>query len=216
MKTSYKTILTAVSLCLVVLLGVIPIATAYAQNATSTNQIEFRARINSLKADAEQRRNDAQERFEQKREEIKNRVQETMEHARERIWHGIDMSVHQIIRRLLAAIERAEALAYRIDTRIEKLKGDGLDTSEAEGYLSTAREEIEEALILVEQIKTAIEERPDADNIREVFTEIKGLVGEAKEKIHDIYQHLRDAIKSLKTILKIDLDTDTATSSEEN
>ncbi|MCK5059545.1 MAG: hypothetical protein KAR00_00135 [Candidatus Pacebacteria bacterium] len=170
---------------------------------------EIETRVRALKIDVEQRQEEARERLEEQKEKITDQANETREEARRRIRHGIDVSLNQIVRRLLAAIDRAELLAGRIFSRIEKLKEEGVDTSDPEEHLTTAKAEIEEALVIVEKIPEAITDIVTADTLREAFEEARELVKEAKEKIHSVYSHLREAIKSLKEIVKLKLNAET-------
>jgi DNA repair exonuclease SbcCD ATPase subunit len=165
---------------------------------------EVKNRVDALKADVEQRREEAKERLEEQREKMADRINESKDEARERIKHGMDISLNQIARRLLAAIDRAELLSGRIFSRIEKLKEEGVDTTEAETYLSTAKTEVEEAVSIVEKIPETITNVVNTGTIRDAFEEARSLILEAKNKIHDIYDNLREAIKILKDTLHLD------------
>lgn len=87
----------------------------------------------------EERRAEARERMEEKRSEILKHLSE------------------QMFKRMEAAIERYTKLSDRVDSRIQKLKEKGVDTTKSESLIAITRTKIAEAKTAVEAAKQEVE-----------------------------------------------------------
>lgn len=86
-----------------------------------------------------ERQADARERMQEKRSEILKHMSE------------------QMFKRMEAAIERLTKLSDRVDSRIQKLKEQGVDTTKSEALIKTTRVKITEATTAVEAAKQEME-----------------------------------------------------------
>jgi chromosome segregation ATPase len=126
---------------------------------------------------------DREERQETRRVEAENRIR---------------AHIGAMLRRFNAAIDWLEKISERIESRIAKLKEDGVNTSEAEGYLNEAKTEIAEAKSAVSSLSEAAEEALSAESLREAFQRVRELVQTARESIKDAHAALIKAVRSLK------------------
>ena len=135
----------------------------------------------------EARRTEARAQMEEKRSEILKRVSE------------------QMFKRMEAAIERFAKLGDRIDSRIQKLKEQGVDTAKSEGLMKITRAKIADAAAALDVAKQKVDGAAlVADNSAsstkpvDAGKPIRENLEKARVAIMDAHKALVDAVESLK------------------
>ncbi len=100
----------------------------------------------------------------------------------------------------------------RIDSRIEKIKTEGKDTTAAEGYLSSAKTSYAAATAYIEAA-TALWDGTSTDTTVDTRIEIRTDLQNAKDKIKETVESLKLCIQALKDLY---VHTDTDVKVEEN
>lgn len=114
-------------------------------------------------------------------------------HKKEIVRDNLD----KIFARFDAALERLEGLAERMQSKIEELESDGIDTSNAQGALDDATDLIDQALVEITAVKQAI--RNKVENEEELTREgLRELMTSAKESLKAAHSGLRNVISELK------------------
>lgn len=125
--------------------------------------------------------------------------------------------VKRIVRRLEAALNRMSKLGDRIDSRITKFEEKGLDMSNAISLLAEARVEISNAQSSIEAMRVNIDAVLESDNPKESFSQIRALIGEAKDGVKKAHKALIEAIKAMKAgVVKSESDDEVENSNEQN
>jgi len=135
----------------------------------------------------------------ERREEIRQNIEQRKASSTERRTDmQIDIAkrkVENVTRVILATIERLEKIILRIESRIAKIQERGGNTTEAEGYVAAAKENLADAKVAV----AAFANLDLSDStFRENFKTIRAAVAEAKEHIRAAHRNLMMAVRSLK------------------
>lgn len=135
----------------------------------------------------EERRAEARERMEEKRSEILKHLSE------------------QMFKRMEAAIERYTKLSDRVDSRIQKLKEKGVDTTKSESLVATTRTKIAEAKAAVETARQEVEgaatladDSASSTKPIDAGKRVRENLEEARVAITAAHKALVSAIESLK------------------
>ncbi len=112
---------------------------------------------------------------------------------------NISVRVKQITAELIVAgfrvmVERAEALASRVDAKIQELKDNGVNTTELETWLANYNENIQLAYERLENADAKIDEITDNLTYRELFKV-------AAAHVRAALAYTKDALRSLKDII---------------
>jgi uncharacterized membrane protein len=97
-----------------------------------------------------------------------------------------------------AAIERFTKISTRLETRIEKLKLTGIDTTEAEQKLDTAKKTLSQARTNINTIDTLVYNATTSPTPREDWKNVKETFRATGKLIRQNHQELREVILSLK------------------
>ncbi|PIQ66829.1 MAG: hypothetical protein COV95_02020 [Candidatus Zambryskibacteria bacterium CG11_big_fil_rev_8_21_14_0_20_40_24] len=168
---------------------VVPVFAQDARPDTSTT-----TRRSAATEQAQERRAEQEQRAETRQENREIRRTEGRIRAEERI-RNFSKSM---IRRFESAIAWLEKMTERIETRIAKLKSEGVDTSVSERFVADAKDKIQIAKDKVSDLPTAIEEAMNTDDLRGSFERVRTLVKEAKDAIKEAHADLVKAINNLK------------------
>lgn len=185
------------------------------QNMASTTK--------AIRTEAKDRIQDVKERIastsearKEKVEDMKNRIasstQARKENAQERfarIKEQLAKNFRNMVERIQATIERQEKIIAKINTRIEKIKSGGGNTSEAEGYIAEAKTNIDKAKVALETLRTKSLEA--SNNLSSTTVAVKketmDKMREENKKITDglkeAHRSLEKAIASLKGLSSI-------------
>lgn len=144
---------------------------------------------------------DKREDLHDKREDVRDKAEDLREKGRENAVTRIKAHLIAYHRILEAAINRMEKLADRIESRIEKMKADGKNTAEAEGFVATAHTELDAAASDLAQIKTNAESTVTVSastTPATAFGPTHELMKSARTHIGNAWKALKDAVQSLK------------------
>lgn len=146
--------------------------------------------------DLESRRADQEEKREERREALNERAKERIRAYAERIG-----------KRFNAALDRISKMADRVDSRIDKFEERGLDMSDAQALVDTARAQVSDARSDVSDALAQIETLLNSDNPREIFASVKELLVSAKESAKAAHASLVEAVRSMKAGLAKERDS---------
>lgn len=101
------------------------------------------------------------------------------------------------IQRFSIAIKQFDNLAQRIQSRIDKIKSTGIDTSSVEAALAAARSAIETARADAKAVSDIVAQVKDTGNARDVRREIETAVKKASANVKAAHKALSDAARAL-------------------
>lgn len=119
-----------------------------------------------------------------------------------------------MITRLKAAVERFTKIADRIDSRILKLKGNGVDTSKAESNVAIARTKITEATAAVAAAEASITSAVASANASETSSTtapvdsgkpVREALQKARAAVEEAHKALVNAVESLRANVKVEV-----------
>src|SRR3989344_4403823 len=116
----------------------------------------LKAQREQLQQDIKEKREQLKQEMEEKRESLKEQRQAFQEEARKKIAQSAGERIRRTLDNLEAAVNRIIDINGRIETRINKLKEAGENTSEAEASLLNAEEKAGAALTAIEMARAAI------------------------------------------------------------
>ncbi|HEY9584623.1 MAG TPA: hypothetical protein VJI33_03540 [Candidatus Paceibacterota bacterium] len=122
----------------------------------------LKAQREQLQQDIKEKREQLKQEMEEKRESLKEQRQAFQEEARKKIAQSAGERISRTLDNLEAAVNRIIDINGRIETRINKLKEAGENTSEAEASLLNAEEKAGAALTAIEMARAAIAESDSA------------------------------------------------------
>lgn len=141
------------------------------------------------------------DRLEQRREELKDRIKDRKASTTERrieVRKAVAKNrVANVTRLMLATIDRLEKIIVRIESKIEKIKGEGGSTAEAESFVALAKENLADAKVAVDTF-SALDLSGSTDTVRENSDTIRAAAAEAKADLRDARSNLVEAVKALK------------------
>lgn len=126
--------------------------------------------------------------------------------------------------RFTKAITHLTGIMERVETRVEKLKANGVDVSAVESLQVSAQAAIDTAKTDIAAVKTYIEGVSDTSDREEVRTELDALIKEARESIRLAHEAVRKTVKALVDLAKqnrpaanasADIDADASATSTE-
>lgn len=112
---------------------------------------------------------------------------------------NIEMVVRNMVARLTAATERFDNIAARIDTRLEKLRSEGVDVSAATTLQATAKTKIADAKTAIAAIvKPSVSENATREEVKAAFEGIRANVKAAEEAVKAAHKALMEAVAAMK------------------
>jgi hypothetical protein len=140
----------------------------------------------------------------------KDRAEQAKERVVERRSEAVGTMATVLMGRLNAVIERQSTLADRIDSRIVKLKAQGIVTTEAESKIVIARGKIGEAVAAVasaggqiESSLAAIDDTLNTLSRQDTMKNVRDAMRVAKDALTVSHRTLVDAVVSLKANVKV-------------
>jgi len=169
-----------------------------------------RPEVTPVRAGSEERTQEREER----REEIQNQTEEKRAQIEERRMANLEKAwsnyANSMIRRFDLAIAWLETMEERINSRIEKLKEGGVDTTETEAFMASADSAIESAKEAVSDLKDAMELALESETPAIEIRSARALVEEARLAIKSAHSEMVKAVRSLKPGLnRVDDSSDT-------
>ncbi len=136
------------------------------------------------------------------REKIEDRVDNRRDTLREIAKNRFE----KMVKRFEMTIQREKNIMNRIMSRVEKVKSEGGQTSEAEKYLSEAKLNFDEATTALNLLKNATSS-PDvlvdastatSTKVRTALEKLKNMAKEVEKNIREGHQALTQAVKALR------------------
>lgn len=153
------------------------------------------------RADWAEHKTEARMRFTEDREDFKGRLASSTDAIRARFVgqkkEVVEGHLDAMFTRFDGVVIKLTSLADRIETRIEALAADGVDTTEETAALEDAKTAIATAETVIEETQVTI--TAAVDNEEEISREgLRDLVKEAKEAIKTAHGALVDVVRLLK------------------
>lgn len=201
---------------LALLVALMPFAAQAEEDTAETNDTSAPAQVNPFRAlfnnkVAPEERQEQREERTQERNTLREERQAITATARENAIARIQLNLKRYVAVLEAAIHRFETLADRIQSRADKMKEDGIDVSEAEGYLADADVALEAAaadLASIRDMADADVDVTDETTPATVFGEVRELLQSAREHLREAHQALKNAVQSLRAQISADAEAD--------
>ena len=170
------------------------------EEQTTTGQAQFERTISEERMQGNERPTEravpimAQERQQQ----VDERRTQLQVRAQERILNlAANMS-----NRMEAAIARIENISIRLESRISKLSAQGIDTTEAEAALASAKLSIEAAALSITAIDELVTTTVKAEDARKDWIEVRKTFLATRDHLLTARAELRASVAALKVALR--------------
>lgn len=166
---------------------------------------ELQAKKQELRSDIESKRAEFKQKLETQKAEFKANMKDKQTEFRGKAKEILSS-------RFEAAVKTITNSQTRVSSVIEKLKAKGLDTAQAEVYLSDSKQKLSDAKTKLAEIRALV---PDTDEkvTVDVWEKIKQGSNDVKNLIKESHQSLVEAIKVLKGLAPEKPEAETAASS---
>lgn len=168
-------------------------------NSTNTDSKSLR--------DLKDERNQINQEIKTKKTEIasstKERIENRRDERRENLKRIAENKLDKMIKRFEATIQRENSISEKIMSRVEKIKSNGGDTTEAEKYLGEAKTHFDEAtkaLLILKNATSSADTLIDANT--STSTIIKNGLKKLKDMAQNVEKHIREGHKSLTQAVK--------------
>ena len=191
-----------------------------------TRKTEMEDRLEARKAEMEARREEFDAKREAFVEERKAKIEEfraeaeakraeALKRGTEALKEVVTKQTENAKRVMTATVERLEGIALRIDSRIEKVKARGGDTSEAERLVAQARTNLDSAKVKIEALATI---ELTGEKVEDNFKIVREAGKEIKDLLKSVHEDLVSAVRSLSDVeasVTIETSTETTVQSEQ-
>lgn len=133
------------------------------------------------------------------RQELRNERQAALSVVRQQ--RVLNLSAN-ISNRMEAAITRLYNIVGRLETRIQTLKNNGINTSEAEAKLREAANSLSEARTAIGNIDTLVKEATSSTEPQNRWTKVRETYKTTGEHIRKAHQALRETVSLLKVAVQ--------------
>tara|TARA_B100000508_G_scaffold134553_1_gene125396 strand:- start:429 stop:1169 length:741 start_codon:yes stop_codon:yes gene_type:complete len=186
------------------------VALAQETNTTAAEQMEAtRVQMQEQQQAIQERQQEAQENMETRRAEIastsaakregmQERVDERRAQLQERAQTRITNLAANVSNRMDAMIERLQNIIDRIDSRIDKLQENNVDTSDAEASLASAQLSVDAAAAEIANIDSLVAEVAGSEDVRAAWATLKLQYQTIKDYLKTGHTELRNTVASLK------------------
>mgnify|MGYP001581121806 CR=1 FL=1 len=154
-------------------------------------------RLEEKRKEMEERRASTTNRIENRREGMLERKASSTERRIEFQQNIAKRQVEHVTKVMLATIERLEKIITRIESRIEKIKENGGETAEAEGFVVLAKGNLLDAEAAVGAFANI---ELSSDKAKDNFEKVRTAAREAREHIRLARENLMKAIRSLGSL----------------
>lgn len=172
----------------------------------SQSALSLPAISNSEAERLNQEQSEMNERIEAGREERSERKNAVRGALTERIQDRIINLSRNMEGRMRAALERLEQIIGRMDSRIQKLEAEGVDTAQAETVLALAQESLKTAREALDGIDSTVVASITSDNPAASFPALRERYTTARNAIKDTHTHLQTMLAVLKDAVRASLD----------
>ncbi|MDO8565043.1 MAG: hypothetical protein Q7R67_00220 [bacterium] len=172
--------------------------------------VDVKARVEERKIEAENRKASSTERRVEIKANIETRKEEMKENREVRqasstakrveMQRGLaKKKAEHTARLLMATVERLEKILTRIESRIEKVKAEGKNTAEAEGFVAEAKVHLSAAKTSIALFASV---DLSGDKAQENFERVRNIAAEVKGHIREAHTSLMKALRSLGALGK--------------
>ncbi len=135
---------------------------------------------------------------------------------KERLRALVKTHVGAAMRRMNTALNQFDNIIERVDSRIEKLKGRGIDTASVETSLSTSVGLVATAKADVQALSTLVESVNESSDAASVKEQLRAAIDKATASVKAAHRALLDTAKALSALGRASTQADTGTSAETN
>lgn len=132
-----------------------------------------------------------------KREEIRDKFASTTQMRREKMREFLKKHFEKMLKRIEATIQRQETILARINSRIQKIKTGGGNTTEAEKLTVEAKIKIDAAKVSFETLKTEV-----GNGVNDLSTTTDGVKKENMEKMRNSERTISKNLKEAHLLLE--------------
>ena len=155
-----------------------------------------------LREDIKKDRTELKEQIKEKREAFRDEATERIEALKNKLSEEkakrIEAFFGTMARKFEAAISRLNALADRIDARLDKFEDTGKDVSVFRASLDSARTKINEVESALDRAKEEYHAFTGGKNPKENFAKVKEIISGVAQKVKDAHKALVGVINSIK------------------
>jgi ABC-type anion transport system duplicated permease subunit len=143
---------------------------------------------------------ESSEQVETKETEIETPVKRSQGVLPDRFQNRIINLARNMISRMNAAVVRSEQINRRTESRIQKLKEQGVDTETAEMVLEYAKAELVEAKTTLSTLDAMTVAAVSSESPKESYKQVRWQFRIANASIRDSFTHLKTIIELLKNV----------------
>lgn len=148
-------------------------------------------------------------------EGTRQEMRDARETFRERLQTLVKTHIGTIVRRLNAALEHFDSLVARIESRIEKLQSEGIDTAPVEASLAISVNLVSAAKTDTQALVSLIDSVQDTSDADSVKTAIRAAIQKATESVKAAHRGLLSTAKMLVALVRTShVDTSVETSAQ--
>ena len=116
--------------------------------------------------------------------------------------HLLEAEKHRVEKGFDAIIKKMDNLVNRIDSKIEDLREDGVDTESLDKKLEEINGMIAQAKVMYEELKELKSDDASREEIKEKFKELKAHLKETSQELKELVSELRELVKEEKEKLR--------------
>lgn len=179
------------------------------QDVRSTIKAEANVDVRREMKDAEkERRADVREEKKEQREEIKEKREEARGGLRARVHNLLRAHLGAIVNRLTVSLRYFDNMVKRMESRIQKLKDRGVDTTSVEASLATAVNLIATAKTDVKAITDAVDAVADTSDSAALKEELREAITKATASVKAAHRALVDTAHALIALVRVSAEAD--------
>lgn len=134
----------------------------------------------------------------EKRAKVEEHMDERKAIISERAKERITNLAANVSNRMEAAIARIQNVIDRVNTRIIKLEGAGLDVSEAQRIMASAQTSLDAAAAQIETIDVEVNAAVTAEDPRKAWQTVKAKYQSIRDQLRTAHSEIKAAIQALK------------------
>lgn len=150
----------------------------------------------------EDQRAEVREMIVDQREDVKDDMKEQRAKLSERTQNRIINLARNMIERIKAAMGRIDNIATRMETRIEKLSKQGINTDAASAEVEYTRNALNDARDTLETLDADVQHTVFSDSPKENFKKLREAFTSAKNSVQSAHTHLLTALNLLKDAVR--------------
>lgn len=166
--------------------------------ALEQNKLDMQAQFQEKKLEMEAKQEERQATQVEKREEMQIKATERRTALQARAQERITNLAANMSNRMDAVIERLQNITGRLETRITRLKELGVNTSDAEAALASARVSITAATSEIANIDTQVNAAVGSEDVKTSWQAVRTTFTNIRDHIKTAHTELRSCVSALK------------------